>query len=86
MKVYGQLHLAGCSQPWFDEYIQFNSIKEARRRLALEHEECSRFSDEQSSAVLFVGTPDPDWVAPCDGYPDIVLETTPRGAIKRLVI
>lgn len=85
MKVYGQLFLAGCAQPHFEEYTQFESIKEARRRLALEHKDCSRFSSEQSSAVLFIGTPDPDWVAPCDGYPDIVLETTQRGVVRRLV-
>jgi hypothetical protein len=86
MKVYGQLFLAGCANPEFDEYIEFDSIGEAKRRLEREHEDCSRFSDEMSSAVLFLGRPDPDWVCPCDGYPDIVLETTPRGAVKRLSI
>lgn len=81
MKVYGQLHLAGCAAPYPDECDAYHSVAEAKRDLLREHNSLPDTAGQQSSLILFIGKPDPDWTAPCDGYPDYIFTTTPNGAV-----
>lgn len=86
MKVYGQLvHESGSwAQPQADDYIQFDSLSEAKRTLA----RCWDGIDagEGVTLVLVRGVPDPDDPYPCDfsaHSPDYVYRLGPRGGVQR---
>lgn len=87
MKVYGEFMDAtrtGCLYPTTQETVRkFDSIKQAKQAFEQFAAGLDRFSDKRhAEGILFIGTVNPEWMFPCDGYPDYILSIGPRGGMR----
>lgn len=91
MKVYGQIvyESGSYAMSGADEYIQWDSLKEAKQALAATWNDLDvdPINGQGVTLILWKGEPEKDDMFPCDGSavePDYYFELGPRFGVRKL--